>query len=59
MDEEEEVLSLSIESAQTLLNMASDIFEHGDLKEKRELVHTLIDYIELIDEKVVINWAFA
>lgn len=41
-----------------LLRSAKAILSGDDLNKKRELVHSLIDRIDLIDNDIVINWAF-
>ncbi|MEY8370162.1 recombinase family protein [Aerococcaceae bacterium 50-4] len=49
---------LSFEEATNLLTNASDILDNGDLIEKREFVHSLINSIEIDDGDIIINWAF-
>lgn len=50
--------SLSQDEAEKLLVEASEILESDDLIKKRELVHSLIDSIEIDGEDIIINWAF-
>lgn len=44
--------------AETLLMSAREILTGDDPIKKRELIHSLIDRIELIDEDILIHWAF-
>ena len=56
--ESEDTPSLSQDEAEKLLVEASEILESDDLIKKRELVHSLIDSIEIDGEDIIINWAF-
>ena len=49
---------LTIWTAERLLAGAVNILENGELNEKRELVHALIDKIIIDGENLTIHWAF-
>ncbi len=49
---------LTKDEAEALLEHANDILDNGTLEERRELVHSLINHIELVDEDIVIHWSF-
>lgn len=57
-NEEVHIPEITIDQANELLDKASDILNTGNLEERRELVHSLIDHIDLVDEDIVIHWAF-
>lgn len=57
-DEADDHPKLSLPDAEQLLTNAADILDHGNIKEKRELVHALIDKIIIEGEDLTIHWAF-
>ena len=60
LDEQAEESRAKLDPAKAvdLLRSAQAILAGDDLNKKRELVHSLIDRIDLIDNDIVINWAF-
>lgn len=51
-------LKLTIPRAKELLSKANQIFNTGDMAKKRLLVSSLIDYIEIDNNKLDIHWSF-
>lgn len=58
-DPDEHVPAISRDEATNLLKSAEDILANGTIEERRKLVHSLIDYIEIVGEDILIHWAFA
>lgn len=59
IDDEPNMPELDKNEALAILGRADDIIDNGSLEERRELVHSLINHIELVDEDIVIHWSFA
>jgi len=57
-EEDPQEPAISVKDAKDLLATAANILDNGSLAERRELVHALIDSIELVDQDIVIRWAF-
>lgn len=57
-DDDEHIPALSILEAEHLLKGANDILTNGSLEDRRTLVHSLIDHIDMVGEDIVIHWAF-
>lgn len=53
------VPSAALENARTLLTSAASVLDKGTREEKSELVHSLIDRIDLDGENIDIHWRFA
>ena len=53
-----EVPEITVAEAEDLLINASEILDHGELKQKRELLHSLIKKIIIDGEDIIIHWAF-
>ena len=49
---------LSIEEVKSILARAKDVFEDGELSEKRLILSSLIKYIEIDNENIEIHWVF-
>ena len=49
---------LTMEDVTDLLLSCSDIFENGTMEEKRNIVTSLIKYIEIDNDDINIHWAF-
>lgn len=52
------VYEITVAEAEDLLINASEILDHGELKQKRELLHSLIKKIIIDGEDIIIHWAF-
>lgn len=53
-----EVPEITVAEAEGLLINASEILDHGELKQKRELLHSLIKKIIIDGDDIIIHWAF-
>lgn len=56
--QEEKNTKLTIEEANELLDRVNYIFEHGDIPQKRLLISSLIEYIEVDGDNIDIYWSF-
>lgn len=53
-----EAPEITVAEAEGLLINATDILDNGELKQKRELLHSLIKEIVIDGEDIIIHWAF-
>lgn len=51
--------SLSIEAAKEILLNCNEIFENGTFEEKRSIVTSLIQFIEIDNDDTIIHWSFS
>lgn len=52
------VPALSTPEAEALLKNAAEILDSDSLEDRRNLVHALIDHIDLVGKDIIIRWAF-